>query len=235
MAELKFKVGDTVRIREDLDVSHGIRQASIVPAMMSNRGGIYKISSLNTSYYSLAGIGYSWPEAALELVPTFKPGDKVRIRPDIATCSTTEGIKLLQEMHEYAGRTGNVIGKEGLNSHSLTGIGYYWHPNWLELVTEVEVTKSSNDHLLDSLSYAVPNLLTKEINTMNTEIKHVDFINGKDATEFTPMQQIDCIKAVEAEINELTAYKTKSKAVEARIAELKAFIEAAVKLWDAAV
>lgn len=79
-----------------------------------------------------------------------------------------------------------------------------------------------------------PTKPTQEIPMSNkVEFKSVTYINNVDVTTLSDEQLIDAVKTIEAEIIDLKAVQTKSKKIEAKIAEAQATLAKAVEVLDA--
>ena len=75
---------------------------------------------------------------------------------------------------------------------------------------------------------------TEEINMSNKiTFKTVTYINNADVTALTDEQLIDAIKIIEREIADLKGVTTKSKKIEAKIADAEATLAKVVEVLDA--
>ena len=75
---------------------------------------------------------------------------------------------------------------------------------------------------------------TEEINMSNKiTFKTVTYINNADVTALTDEQLIDAIKTIEREIADLKGVTTKSKKIEAKIADAEATLAKVVEVLDA--
>lgn len=75
---------------------------------------------------------------------------------------------------------------------------------------------------------------TQEIPMSNkVEFKTVTYINNVDVTTLSDEQLIDAVKTIENEISDLGAVKTKSKKIEAKIAEAQTTLAKVVEVLDA--
>ncbi len=63
---MKFKVGDKVRVREDLEVFTKYGNYTFVKGMEEYKGKEFIIDEVCTDYYRLKDIGYCWIDEMLE-------------------------------------------------------------------------------------------------------------------------------------------------------------------------
>lgn len=97
---MRFKVGDKVRVREDLVIHKAYGSAIFVDCMDEFKGKIVTIdesfSSKNGDRYRIKETGYNWSEEMLE--PYFKTNNKVKILKD--ECNK-EYIDLIVSQNDY--------------------------------------------------------------------------------------------------------------------------------------
>lgn len=109
----KYKIGDKVRVIENLCITSMPEPISIVPNMLVYSGKIVTISGINSRLsriiYSIKEDGntYDWPESILEPIKAIDSnyipcvGDKVLIREDLISGKCYDGIGFTMEMIPY--------------------------------------------------------------------------------------------------------------------------------------
>ena len=79
---MRYKVGDSVRVKPDLDRSYSVLTCSVTTDMMRMKGKIYNIAEISENgNYKLCTDDDYWYFTAemLEPVCKYKVGDKVRV------------------------------------------------------------------------------------------------------------------------------------------------------------
>lgn len=104
---MKYKVGDKVRVRDDLEINkfygNGYR---FTPHMARYKGQVVTISRVGNDFYKIKDDIYywSWSDEMFEDKETkYKVGDKVRVRTDLVEYGTYGGITYVDEMGKWAG------------------------------------------------------------------------------------------------------------------------------------
>jgi hypothetical protein len=104
---MKYKVGDKVRVRDDLVIDkfygNGYR---FIAEMARYKGQIVTISRVCHDFYKVKDDIYylSWVDEMFEEKETkYKVGDKVRVRTDLVEYGTYGGVTYVDEMGKWAG------------------------------------------------------------------------------------------------------------------------------------
>jgi hypothetical protein len=104
---MKYKVGDKVRVRDDLVIDklygNGYR---FISQMARYKGQIVTISRVGHDFYKIKDDIYycSWVDEMFEDKETkYKVGDKVRVRTDLVEYGTYGGVTYVDEMGKWAG------------------------------------------------------------------------------------------------------------------------------------
>lgn len=122
----KYKVGDKVLIREDLEVSKYYGSCSVVPRMKKYLGQIATIERIDIDgdyEIDLDDKEWSWTEEMIEKLveekeETFEVGDLVKIREDLRHGNDFE-IYVNKDMLEFKGKVGTIIEKSATGSFVL--------------------------------------------------------------------------------------------------------------------
>lgn len=127
---MKFKVGDKVRVKEDLVCGRMYGLNKFVRPMEQYRGQVFRIAYIFRNQYEFDDIGYLFTEEMVEEVKEvkvmkFKVGDKVKVREDLVVNECYDEYTFSEGMEEYKGNIVEI--KEVLwNAYTLKGIGYHW-------------------------------------------------------------------------------------------------------------
>lgn len=109
---MKFKVGDKVRVKEDLVSGRMYGLNKFVRPMEQYRGQVFRIAYIFLNQYEFDGIGYLFTEEMVEEVNEevkegkimkFSVGDKVRVREDLLEGEYYGDYMFTHDMKEYKG------------------------------------------------------------------------------------------------------------------------------------
>lgn len=105
---MKFKVGDKVRVKEDLVSGRMYGLNKFVRPMEQYRGQVFRIAYIFLNQYEFDGIGYLFTEEMVEEVKEgkimkFSVGDKVRVREDLLEGEYYGDYMFTHDMKEYKG------------------------------------------------------------------------------------------------------------------------------------
>lgn len=70
----------------------------------------------------------------------FQEGDRVRIRPDLASCDPHEWPCIVPEMLDWAGQEATIQKRSG-SIYRMSEFAYIWLDKWLEPIEENEQTE----------------------------------------------------------------------------------------------
>ena len=166
---MRFKIGDKVRVKEDLvgDKMYGLNR--FVRPMEQYKGKIYAISNIFCNQYQFNGIGYLFTEEMVEEVNEevkedkimkFSVGDKVRVREDLVEGEYYGDYMFTHDMKEYKGYIFE-ISKVLSHEYLLKDIpSFLWTNEMLELVKNEENNVS------------IKRSVCLEYTNSNGEIKH---------------------------------------------------------------
>lgn len=103
---MKFKVGDKVRVREDLEVFTKYGNYTFVKGMEEYKGKEFIIDEVCTDYYRLKDIGYCWTDEMLE------PIEKERKEMNIEELNKQYKSKMDALMEEYKTKVKEIAEEE---------------------------------------------------------------------------------------------------------------------------
>jgi hypothetical protein len=142
---MKYKVGDKVRVREDL--VHGKRYDGISFYMDGWKGKIVTISFVGSYYYEIAEDEdkWNWTDEMFEDVvenKKYKIGDKVKIREDLVADEEYGEIDYISDMDKWKGKVVTISFADSDNN--CYGIaedteGWNWSAEMFEDVPENNV------------------------------------------------------------------------------------------------
>lgn len=132
--EHKFKVGDRVEFIAD-DAPFGKGDVGVIIELRDDSAYQYKVEArgerniATESHLRLVG-----SDSKLKTPqPPFKPGDRVRVKP-YETVDTVSGpLSYLGSMRAMAGKI-IVVDQYNASDNTIKAAGYWWKPDWLELV-----------------------------------------------------------------------------------------------------
>ena len=137
---MKYKIGDKVRVREDLKIDDKYGGCLFARGMKRFKGKEVTITNTLDNYNRYLIEGYKWTDEMFEDVESgvlmkFKIGDKVRVRDDLEVGQVYDGCEFVIEMEEFRGKI-MTIEKAYCSSYHLHG-GGTWHFND-EMLEDVE-------------------------------------------------------------------------------------------------
>lgn len=141
---MKYKVGDKVKIREDLDVDKIYGNWDCSADMARCRGMIATIVECYGNYYCIDVDDkcYNWTDEMFEEkhehISKFNVGDKVRLRKDLEVGTRYNGIILREEMYQQHHHNIMTIKYSDNDQYTCKENGYWWGEDMLEDVVESE-------------------------------------------------------------------------------------------------
>lgn len=139
---MKYKVGDKVRIREDLVLDKIYGGLYCLLGHEKDCGKIFTIEAIDRQNYHLNGSNYWWTEEMFEGVDEmkYKVGDKVRVRKDLVIGRDYGKYDVTEIMSKKCGKTVKIKEVEA-DFYLLEGCGdYRWTEKMLEEVDEMKET-----------------------------------------------------------------------------------------------
>ena len=103
---MKYKVGDKVRVREDLAADNWYGNEIVVPGMTCLKGKIVTISKVRYDKYEIEEDNkiWWWTEEMLLPVTKYKIGDKVFVREDLEPYQRYRGQSFVASMTPFKGK-----------------------------------------------------------------------------------------------------------------------------------
>ena len=141
---MKYKVGDKVKIREDLEVGRQYGADDFARGMEQYKGKTATIANVYNNVYHLEVddddneyCTWHWTDEMLEGVFKFNVGDKVRVRRDLVVGQTYNGLTLLDEMYKNDIMTIERCNIENGNVHYICEESpYYFGEDMFEKIVE---------------------------------------------------------------------------------------------------
>lgn len=147
---MKYKVGDRVKIREDLVVGNAYGAEVFVKDMRHYKGNMATITTICGDAYRInIDKCWNWTDEMFEEneyhMPKFNVGDKVRVRRDLEVGKKYNGLTLTSGMYEYH----DVMTIKDIDDDYIYVCEeneYYWSEYMLEKVDEVDDNSIINDN-----------------------------------------------------------------------------------------
>lgn len=163
---MKYKVGDKVKVRENLEVGEMYGgEIFIGDDMETCKGRIAMIDEIlgdGRYHINIDPAGFIWTDGMFEdeckHPSKFKIGDKVRVRKDLEVNKDYNGLTLSDAMYQYHDIM--TIESADDDNYLCEEIGYWWGEDMLEEVKEIE----------ENTAMTVEDLLNK------TDVEKSDFI-----------------------------------------------------------
>ena len=138
----KYKVGDKVKIREDLNFNC----LGVIDSMLIYKGKKVTIKRIipHKEYveYHFEEIGFAWTTECIEglvkdIKPVFKVGDKVKVREDLVVGNIYGGDSFTIDMADLRGKEVTIKEVEPkFNSYRIKETGYNWTDEMFERLAE---------------------------------------------------------------------------------------------------
>lgn len=142
--DAKYKVGDKVKVREDLRVDSMHSGCWFILPMKNFIGKTLTIKTVGPSYYEVTENKFFWGEEMFEGLAEdtkissakYKVGDEVKVREDLVVNAVYDGCLFASPMQTLKGKTCTIEAFFDDNAYKLKGSGYLWTEAMFEDIAE---------------------------------------------------------------------------------------------------
>ena len=143
---MKYKIGDKVLVRLDLEVGKRYGNNSFVSEMLSLRGKIATINNIMCGFYLLEedSAEKNWTEEMFLPINKYNVGDKVLVRSDLEEGKTYGDEVVISDMLDFKGKIVTIEHVDYPNHYRIKEDPDQWH--WTdEMFSEKEPEKIKSD------------------------------------------------------------------------------------------
>jgi hypothetical protein len=150
---MKFRVGDKVKIREDLIVGKSYNGWDFIEGMNQYKGQIKLVKSAEVGYYTFEGDGYGWTDSMLEEVIKLpkEVGEEIESSKSVGN-SLMLALQFearYSEVIDYLyNNTGGTVGGN-FNIERLKKVIKAWEYGWIPEKSSVDIAKE----MLNEINY----------------------------------------------------------------------------------